>query len=283
MEQYAHLCLPLIDRAFLVMPIQKISLDALQKVRQHIKSAFMLPDAENDPLSQPKFDDDSEPPEPDSLSDLGSLFSFGGPEEFESHAPNAQGKWFISAMNPGTALAKLPGVKLKSGLRLVSYLIRVQQNGVGATWAVPEEMSTTAQLEKALDAAKGLEYPPHPEAALKNVMDAIEGDRSPLSFVVASLLRRELQEFGAVGKACNWSHHRLINAIPPQATWQWRIKEPQDLAPKVLIYPDQKVAIEFFTCRVTAPVAIFQHVDQYPPGSYTATATDRAIAVPAKS
>lgn len=225
-----------------------------------------------------------EPPEPDCLGDLGSLFSLGGAEEFESQAPNIKGKWFISSMNPGAALMKLPGVGLKPGIRLVTYLHRSGADGVGVTWALPEVMSTTALLEQALDSQCDAQRPPKPEAALSNVMEVFEGDRSPLSFVIASLLRRELQEFGSVGKFCNWTHHRLIDAVPNQVKWEWRVKQPpQDLSPKVLVYPDHKVAIEFFTCRVTAPVAIFQHVDQYPPNQYVAAITDRAIATPLRA
>lgn len=265
------------------MPIQKISLEALQKVQQHIKSALSLPESENHPDLLTTFQNGSEPPEPGSLGDLGSLFCLGNLEEFESQAPNTAGKWFISSMNPGASLLKFPGLSLKSGLRLVSYLCRTADAGVGVTWAVPEAMSTTAQLEKALNHGVNVQQPPRPEAALEDMMEAIEGDRTPLSFVIASLLQRELREFGAVGKACNWSHHRLIDAVPTQVKWQWRVKEPQDLAPKVLVYPDQRVAIEFFTCRVVAPIAIFQHLDQYPADQYKAVRSDRPIAVPLRA
>ncbi len=267
------------------MPIQKISLEALQKVQQHIKSALALPQSENDPQSILLTQDASEPPEPAFLGDLGSLFYLGRSEEFDSQAPNVTGKWFISSMNPGASLLKLPGINLKSGLRLVTYLYRTKDEGIGATWAVPEIMSTTAQLERVLNDHKhsNPQQPPRPEAALDTVMDAIEGDYSPLSYVIASLLQRELREFGAIGKARNWSHHRLIAAVPTQLKWQWRVKQPQDLSPKVMVYPDQKVAIEFFTCRVVAPIAIFQHLDQYPANQYTAVSTDRPIAVPLRA
>lgn len=265
------------------MPIQKIPLETLQKIRQHLQTALMLPGSEDAPRSSSSFDLDSEPPEPDSLGDLGSLFDFGSPAEFETHAPNLQGRWFISSTNPGAALLKLPGVKLRSGVRLVSYLHRTAEAGVGATWAVPESLSTTAQLEKVLNGDTNSQTPPQPEAAFTDVMDAIEGDRSPLSFMITSLFHRELREFGAAGKSCNWSHHRLIGAIPAQVKWQWRVKAPQDLSPKIMVYDDQRVAIEFFTCRVTAPVALFQHVDQYPATSYKPTSADRPIAIPGRA
>jgi hypothetical protein len=263
------------------MPIQKISLEALQKIRQYVVNALMLPDAECQPRSLLSSDD--EPPEPSSLSDLGNLFSFGSPPELETHIPNAKGKWFVSTINPGIALMKLPGLKLKPEARLVAYLYRTSEEGRGAAIALPEALSTTSHLEKALANHTDDQIPPKPEGAFADVMEAIQGDRSPISFMIASLLRRELQELGAQGKARNWYHHRLIDSLPPQVKWQWKNTPPADLSPKVLIYPDNRAAIEFFTCRVTAPIAIYHHVDQYPVAHYKPAGSDRAIAIPQRT
>jgi hypothetical protein len=270
---------------FFAMPIQTISLDACQKIRQHIVNALRVPNAENYPRSQALNDD--ELPEPDSLSDLGSLFSLGGMPELETYAPNCNGQWFISAADPGAALMKLPGLKLKPTWRLVTYLLRSGTDGMGAVWAVPETLSTTAHLQKALiggnPVAVGVLQIPQPNGCLTDVMDSLEGDRSPLSFVIASILRHELKEMGALGKSCDWSHHRLITALPSQRSWQWRVPTPpKDLSPKVMIYPDTRATTEFFTCRIAAPVAIYQHVDQYAADHYKANSISRAIAIPKK-
>lgn len=260
------------------MSIQTVPLETLQKIRQYLKSALVLPAGEDNPRMG-MLTDDEEPPEPDSLSELGGLFNLGGAPELETHAPNGKGKWFVSSSNPGAALLKLPGLRLKPGMRLVTYLNRLSNEGLGVTWAVPEALSTTAQLQMILDKDwKGL--PPQPIGALASVMEAIAGDRSPLSFMIASLLQRELQEFGASGKRQDWSHHRFINALPAQVPWQWHTTPPKDLSPKVLIYPDQRAAIEFFSCRVVAPVAIFQHIDQYPATTYNPMQKSRVIASP---
>lgn len=265
------------------MPIQTVSLDSCQKIRHHIVGALMLPKAENHPRSLPKLTDD-EPPEPDSLSDLSSLFSMGGMPELETYAPNCNGQWFISASDPGSVLMKLPGLKLKPTLRLVTYLLRAGEDGMGAVWAVPETLSTTTHLQKALvGGGTGLRIP-QPNGALADVMESLEGDRTPMSFVIASILRRELKELGALGKSCDWSHHRLINALPSQRNWQWRVPTtPKNLSPKVLIYPDNRATTEFFTCRITAPVAIYQHIDQYGADHYKANSVSRAIAIPQKA
>lgn len=263
------------------MSAQKIPLETVQKIRHHIKNALALPESENHPKS-PVFNELDEPPEPESLSDLGNLFSFGSLLEDATNSPNSQGNWFISVTNPGAALLKLPGLKLSPGWRIVSYLYRTPTDGIGIVWALPEAYSTTSQLEQALVESRGRECPPRPSAAVSDVMEAVVGDRSPASFMIASILRRELQELGALGRSCSWSHHRLISAPPPQVKWQWRLHPPQDLSPKIRIFPDGKAAIEFFTCRVVAPITLFQHLDRYPLESYRPTTFEREIAIASK-
>lgn len=257
------------------MSAQRIPLKTAQKIQQYLRSHLSLPVSENHPRSWTSDADDR--PAPDSLGALGDLFSFGSPVQAATFAPNTRGQWFISSINPGAALLKLPGLRLKPGLRLVSYLHRTPDQGTGVTWAVPEPLSTTMHLEQALIDRGDRSQPPRPAGALENVMEAMEGDRSLLSFLVASLLRRELQELGALGKSCRWSHHRLIDTLPDPVACQWRSQPPQNLLPKGRILPDGRAAIEFFSCRTVAPIAIFQHLDQYSAKDYTAVGSDRAI------
>ncbi len=261
------------------MSVQRIPLDSVQKIRQHIKTVLELPEAEKHPRVWSSYDEVDEMPEPDSLGDLSELFNFGGPADEGTYAPNKEGRWFISSANPGDALMKLPGIWLKPDLRLACYLYRTANDGVGVTWALPEMLSTTAHLEKALLKSGDRTQLPHPEGAISDVMEAIEGDHSPASYIIASILRRELKEMGAMGKFCNWTYHKLISAVPNQLAWEWKIEQPKDFSPKVKVFPDGKVAIEFFTCRTVAPVAIFQHIDQYSAEGYRAIMLDRPIAI----
>lgn len=258
------------------MSTQRVPLEALQKIRQHFKTALLVPEAENHPEM---YRDREEPPVPTSLEDLGSLFHFGGSLEDALQMPNSEGQWFISSANPGTALMKLPGLKLKPEFRLVSYLYRSGDDGTGATWAIPEQFSTTSYLEEALLTAEGRDRPPKPEQALPDFMDAIDGDHSSMSYVIAALLRRELLEFGKMGRIAVWSQHRLINSLPNLPDWQWRSEVPKDYSPKVRTFPDGRVAVEFFSCRTVAPIAVFQHVDHFLAGQYRSQHLDRAIAI----
>lgn len=264
------------------MTIQRFPLASLQKVRQIITGSLVLPETENSPESIASLDDIDQTPEPESLDDLSGFFQSASAsiQEEENYGPNVEGRWFVSTLNPGAALIRLPGVRVKLDWRLVTYLYRVPGDGVGITWAVPEALSTTAQLESVLESSGDRQHPPQPKGALPDFMEALEGDRSPASFLVASIFRREIQELGRTGKSKEWANHRLIDTLPPQAQWQWTGDPIADLSPKVRILPDGKAAVEFFSCRLVPPVAIYRHIDQYSATQYRSLSRDSVVAKP---
>lgn len=257
------------------MSIQKFPLKTVQKVRQYIKTCLTVPASDYMAHFSASLDDDI--PEPDSVDDLSDLFGFGGIDPMDSIA-TTDSHWVLSTVNPATALVKLPGLWLRSDLHLVSYLYQAEGSSVGVIWAVPESLSATADLEKPLDISTSISKIPKPEGALPSFMDGIEGDRTPASFLVASIFRRELQEFGATGARANWAHHRLIETLPEQVHWEWNGDHPKDCCPKVKILPDGQAVVEFFTCRVVAPVTLYRHIDQYPANSYKPVSLDKSIA-----
>lgn len=262
------------------MALQKFSLEIVQKVQQYIQSQLTLPASEQQPVGDSNERAMAiEAMAPASLDALGDLFRVGGFGDDEGIAPNAEGRWFISTVNPAAALSKLPGLTLKDKVRLITYLQRQSTGGMGVTWALPELMSTTAELEAAIESAGVGAIPPHPKGSLGNVMDGIAGDRSPASYIAASILLREFKEFGRSGQNCRWSHHRLITA-PPNKPWKWRTQKPlTNLSPKVQIKDEQAVMVEFFSCRVVPPIALFRHLDQYVAKSYRPKTNDQVIAL----
>lgn len=261
------------------MTIQTFSMASLRKIRQHINHGLMLPNTAM-PLPQTdavdSFDDI---PEPDSLDALGSVFNMGDlaipqPEIYNTGADEG---WVLSTVNPGDVLHKLPGLQLKSKLRLVAFLFQSDKNGRGIVWAVPEDFCTTDYLEDSLSISTDADHPPHPPAASPNFMDAIEGDRSSASFLTASILQRELLEFGTQGKQTNWAYQRLIEEVPKAIKPYWHDIDSKNLQPKVSPLSDGGATVEFFTCRVKPPIMIIRYVDQYPPENYTAKSTQRIL------
>lgn len=262
------------------MPIQTFPLTSLRKVRQYIVHGLTLPTAGPQIQTLSSLNENSEDiPEPESLDALGGIFELGGfsePDALPMSTTNTDG-WAISTINPSDVLLKLPGLMLKPRIRLVAFVYRAQEEGNGIVWAVPEEFSTTTHLEHALALATDMNHPPHPVEALSDFMEAIEGDRTPASFVIASLLRRELLEFGALGPYRSWSYHRLIDVVPDALTAHWESDYPSNLVPKVSLLPDGRAAVEFFTCRVKPPVAICRHIDQYLADQYTAKSIQKTL------
>ncbi|MEM6253231.1 MAG: hypothetical protein AAF821_09935 [Cyanobacteria bacterium P01_D01_bin.156] len=257
---------------------QQFSIKALQSLRRSLQQQLVLPTCEHIPDGEAWAD----MPEPDSLASLGNLFRKGGISHVEGSTPNAEGRWFISTVDPSTALQQLPGISLKPDYCLVTYLYRIRKanssHGGAVTWAMANKFSTTSHLEAALTSAGDHNTPPYPEGALFNYMNAITGNWTAGSFVVASVLQRELREFGRCGHFHRWQHHHLIGAIPAQCQWKWRMETPKSLMPRVHALNNGKVVVEFYTCRTAQPITIFRHVDRYPPHSYVAKSSDQAIA-----
>lgn len=263
------------------MSTHKVPIEAIQRIRQYLRTELTLPASEDFPLPA---DGDEEAlgrtvAIPDSLADLGAFFRLGSTLEDGVPLPNNQGHWYLSITNPAEAIVKLPGLSLKSNYRWVTYLYRMREEGIGKTWAVPECLSTTANLEKAIRQPGQPDLPPRPEGALEDYMSAIQGDRSPSSFLVASLLRREIADFGHMGNYKQWVQHHLISTPPSQFPWQWRTESLADLTPKVRLLPDGKAIVEFFTFRNDPSCAIFQHLDQYLGDHYSAQSIDRPVAI----
>ena len=112
--------------------------------------------------------------------------------------------WYKSEADPNYILDCFPALHLKKG-----YILRAYQfsdgrgNGSGFVWAMPQ----AAPFPDYKDCPRLESHflkPPKPPGALESVMEAIEGDGSPMSYLCASIFAREVKEFGAVWHGCSW-------------------------------------------------------------------------------
>ncbi len=264
------------------LPIAK-----LEALRQHLAQTLQLSLLENEP--QIVLDESGgggtrvlEDP-PATVGALGDMF-WAATMQPGALGPNVEGRWFLSSLNPAQALLQVPNLWLKPGLRLVTYLLRTPDGGLGQTCAVPDAVYNTLKLEQALPEDAEWHYPPFPEGALQQMMEAFEGDRSPLSFLVASLWRRELQELGAKGRDRDWSYHRLVERPPLDWSWDWKgdraeqFSRTQDLRPRLRSLADGGWQVEFFTVRTKAPHLLICHLDTYGPQGYGSKTQDQVVA-----
>ena len=87
------------------MVSQKFSIDVVRKVRLHIQSQLTLPPSEQQPVESAEQREVSvSTADLTSLDALGDLFRVGGFGDEETSAPNTEGRWFISTVDPAAAI-----------------------------------------------------------------------------------------------------------------------------------------------------------------------------------
>lgn len=195
--------------------------------------------------------------------------SFEGPEG-----------WAKSSVDPMRLLSVFKPLRLKDGVVLRAYQFRSGGNGNGVVYAMPEDAPFPEPDECERDRRYFLD-PPVPPGALGDVMEAIEGDCSLWSYLLASLFARELAESGAMWHGCNWSTHEILGRNPlsrppegsdlPQSAlladidpraWNWLEPEPKQWQPTVAQEGDL-VTVTFYTYSGLGKEAIYRHIDRY--------------------
>jgi hypothetical protein len=201
--------------------------------------------------------------------------------------------WSKSRVDPTKVLALFPALRLRTGFTLRAYQFKEQGNGNGVVWAMPvdadfPEPKDCPRLESHFLNA------PKPYDALDDVMEAIAGDGTAEAYLQASLLRRELKDFGALWHGILWGTHFVVDADPlksvvdenadpmrtPQtkaADWRWLEPKPSDWTPRVTLEPDRAV-VTFYTFSGFDKEALYRHVDVYRRDKYRPRVEEAKIA-----
>jgi len=204
-----------------------------------------------------------------------------------------RGGWRKSPVDPGRLIPWFPGLRLKEG-----FVLRAYQNsgGIGSSglvFAMPEKASFPEPSKCIVNDAGWLKGPRPPEA-LADFMSAIEGNGSAGSYLAASLLARELCEFGGTWHGLEWRTHRIIDASPlrkvderdssddechfDMETCQWLEKEPVQWWPRVQKYRSGPVTVTFFTVSALGCCGIYRHRDRFMMGYCRESCKDTLIA-----
>jgi hypothetical protein len=203
---------------------------------------------------------------------VSGIRSFEKPKEQEPKG------WSLSTIDPAVALTHLPNLKLKKGWRLVGYQFVSGRNGNGVVRAVPKSSTfgLSSYLARNKEVVPGVVLAtPRPSGCADSFMDAIESDGSDQAYAQASLLFRELEEFGARWHGCSWGAHtillddpwtsRLLN-ISEENNWRFVTPKPKRWEPSVKRH-GETVTVSFFTYSALGQEAICQNCDVYQ-GSY---------------
>ncbi|MHC5082118.1 MAG: hypothetical protein ACYTHN_24195 [Planctomycetota bacterium] len=206
--------------------------------------------------------------------------------------------WSVSREDPARLFEFFPPLRLREGFVLKAYQFTEGGNGNGFVHALPEGTPLPDPRSCAETRDDHFLTPPVPPGALENVMEAVEGDGSLESYFAASLLDRELTEFGALWHGLSWSTHILLDGNPystdpkealksldpnrfhsprdpdhvefladPPKIWSPTVREEEDL-----------VTVTFHTYSGLGRDALFRHEDRFARGSYLFEPTEIMIA-----
>lgn len=197
--------------------------------------------------------------------------------------------WSKCELDPMILLGFFYPLRLERGYVLRAYQYRNCATGYGVVWALPLDADfpePTAVLP---------DEPPKPAGALDDAMEAIFGDGSPWSYLCASLLARELEDFAGFGSGLTWSTHLVLDGDPwkkhnslahalaglgfsnKSPDWQWVGARPRDWRPAV-INNDGTTHVRFYTFTGFGQQQINYFEDQFRPDSLVFQRSKRLIA-----
>lgn len=184
------------------------------------------------------------------------------------------GGWSVSLIDPTDLLEVFKTLWLKDGFALHAYEFTSGDNGNGVIWAVPFDAPVLKPEECPRLEDVFLE-PPKPPGAVE-LMKAIEGDGSPWSYLSASILGREADEFGAAWHGSSWTEHTILGKPPwemaslaasPVEVWEgddialdaWKpAYREKGEAKEIVLHSYSQLETE----------AVYLATDTYQPGSY---------------
>ena len=184
-----------------------------------------------------------------------------------------------------------PCLKVEDGYYLAAYQYRFGDNVNGFVFAIPRGRDLPPP-EAHSEREDIFLTPPKPEGALDDAMEAIEGDGSPMSYLSASILGRELSEFGAMRHGCFWSNIVIVGSDPwgedsrhlftmipisPKDNWNFSLPEPDDWSPAVFV-TEEKVIVRFYIWSGLGTETISLIQDTYSPGNYCFTSNQTYLA-----
>ncbi|HYW32560.1 MAG TPA: hypothetical protein VE869_13765 [Gemmatimonas sp.] len=185
-------------------------------------------------------------------------------------------------------LAVVITLRIKQGFTLRAYGFSAGGDGNGVIWAMPSGLSLPPP-DQCPRVEEAFLSPPKPADALDNVMQAIEGDGSPFAYLSASILTRELGEFGAKWHGISWGRKRIIDRKPlhrgparaPRdagSRWKWLEPVPRQWRPQTEQTGDG-VAVRFYVYDDIGMERLIEVTDSFIPGSYAFATASKEIAV----
>ncbi|MGD2077530.1 MAG: hypothetical protein PVH18_04070 [Chloroflexota bacterium] len=197
--------------------------------------------------------------------------------------------WHKSKINPMTLLDYFGSLRIKPGYVLRAYECHRGPDSWGIVYAMPA--STLFPDPK----PNGDGRPPKPEGALDDVMMAITGDDTPYSYLCASLLAREFEQFATLSPENEWLNCFVLDGDPwfgangvahtlkgqgftkDKLNWRWSGQRPSMWRPTVFM-SQRSATVSFHAFSGVGRQRIIAYEDRFLRGSYTFSRHEEPVA-----
>ncbi|MCI1589780.1 hypothetical protein [Heyndrickxia oleronia] len=172
--------------------------------------------------------------------------------------------WYRTSANPESLVMGFSHLSIKKGYKLRAYQYCDSGNGNGIVWAIPEDKKLPNPIECERSKEHFLDAP-KPSFALNDFMEVIDGDKTPLSYLQASIVYHELHEFGAIWHGVSWGRDVILptpNNSKSNYDWEMIEDEPDVIEPHFYYGSEGNPVIVFHTVNDIGTVTLnrYQHV-----------------------
>ena len=216
-------------------------------------------------------------------------------DDYYSDANTMQSKdgWIIYPCDPTLIISAFPHLTFHPDKKIGGYYFREGIGGNAILSVVDKDEEITIP-ENMSNYSIFLNLPPGD----RDYLVYVDGDKSPQSYLEASVLYREIPDIGAFWHGISWGTHTILddNLVSPSQDimgeygkeipdmtelsgpeWNWSFERPISFNPSVTIL-DTKAIVEFYSYSGLHQEKIIRHTDTYTNDSYNPDVEDLSIA-----
>lgn len=169
-------------------------------------------------------------------------------------------------------LAGYSNIWLRDDYKLITFLISGRSGGYGSTFVLPRDRDPLDFIE-----VQDKNNPENTFYRFKDALDsfilAVEGDKSPLSYLQAALAYQDIREYGSQWHYVRWARDILLpTSIESEELekyrWNMLEKEPESFLPHFYYDEKDNPTIVFYTINDIVDVEIREYICTFPEDNY---------------
>lgn len=183
--------------------------------------------------------------------------------------------WILDLSGPQSILESYSNIFIKGEYKLIGYVFSSTYGSDGYVYAVPKDFIGQVQAPDASTTQDGILLNlPKPMNSLDDFMMAIEGDKTPLSYLQAAVLYHELCEYGASWHSISWGRDIILpieGNLDGISNYEWDMfKEEPDIINPHFYYDENNVpVVVFYTINDIGTVSLKEYIHTFEKNSYT--------------